>query len=160
MATQTSLPASFVSGNILTAQQQNDLRGAFRVLQLFSVVGNTSQTSTSATYADVTGLSVTITPQSATSKILLISANHLLASGAVADAGIQFLRGATTIYTSVNAVLATNTGGSFSSIYLDSPASTSATTYKVQFNRNGGTGTVFSSIATTQSNLIVAEISA
>jgi hypothetical protein len=31
MATPTNLPASFVSGAILTAAQQNDLRGAFRV---------------------------------------------------------------------------------------------------------------------------------
>lgn len=160
MATQTNLPASFVAGAILTADQQNNLRGAFRILQLFSVQGATQQTSVSATYADVTSLTVTITPQSSTNKILIVSTNSLLASAASADAGIQFLRGATTIYTGVAAVLATNTGGSFTSIYLDSPATTSATTYKAQFNRNSGTGTVYSSIAGTLSNLIVMEISA
>jgi hypothetical protein len=160
MATPTNLPAAATAGQVYTAANVNDLRGAFRILQLFSVVGNTQQTTTSATYGDVTGLSVTITPQATSSKILIISANHLLASGAVADAGIRFLRDATNIYTSVNAVLATNTGGSFVSVFLDSPASTSAITYKVQVNRTGGTGTVYSSIATTQSNLVVAEISA
>jgi hypothetical protein len=33
MATPTNLPATFVAGNVLTAAQQNGLRGAFRVLQ-------------------------------------------------------------------------------------------------------------------------------
>ena len=160
MATPTNLPASFTVGQLFTSTQANDLRGAFRVLQVFSVVGNTQQTTTSATYGDITGLSITITPQSTTSKILLIAANHLIASGAVADAGIRFLRGATNIFTSVQGVMATNTGGSFVSVYLDSPSTTSATTYKVQVNRNSGTGTVYSSVATTQSNLFIAEISA
>ena len=34
MATPTTLPAAFVSGAILTADQMNNLRGAFRVLQV------------------------------------------------------------------------------------------------------------------------------
>jgi hypothetical protein len=160
MATPTNLPAAQTTGNVLTAAYVNDLRGAFRVLQVFSVQGATQQTSTSATYADVTSLTVTITPQASTNKILIVSTNALLASAASADAGIQFLRGATTIYTSVSAIMATNTGGTFTNIYLDSPATTSATTYKVQFNRNAGTGTVFSSIASTLSNLVIMEISA
>lgn len=160
MATPTSLPASFVDGTVLSAATMNNLRGAFRILQLESVQGATQQTSTSATYADVTSLSVTITPQATSNKILLVSTNSLLASGAAADCGIRFLRGATNIFTSVQFIGATNTGASVTSIYLDSPATTSATTYKVQFNRNAGTGTVYSSITNTLSNLVVMEISA
>jgi hypothetical protein len=160
MATPTNLPAAQTTGNVLTAAYMNDLRGAFRVLQLFSVVGNTPQTTTSSTYADVTGLTVTITPQSTNNKILIISANHLYGITNPVDVGIRFLRGATNIFTSIQAVLATNTGGSFVSVFLDSPSTTSAITYKVQFNRNSGTGTVNSSVATTQSNLVIAEISA
>ena len=160
MAAFTSLPASQTTGNVLTAAYMNDLRGAFRVLQLSSVQGNTEQTSTSATYADVTGLSVTLTPQATTNKILIISTNSLLASANAADCGIRLLRGATNIFTSVQFIGAANTGASVTSIFLDSPATTSATTYKVQFNRNAGTGTVYSSITGTLSNLVVMEISA
>ncbi len=160
MAAFTSLPASQTTGNVLTAAYMNDLRGAFRVLQLSSVQGNTQQTSTSATYADVTGLSVTLTPQATTNKILIISTNSLLASANAADCGIRLLRGATDIFTSVQFIGAANTGASVTSIFLDSPATTSATTYKVQFNRNAGTGTVYSSITGTLSNLVVMEISA
>lgn len=160
MAAFTSLPASQTTGNVLTAAYMNDLRGAFRVLQLSSVQGNTQQTSTSATYADVTGLSVTLTPQATTNKVLIISTNSLLASANAADCGIRLLRGATDIFTSVQFIGAANTGASVTSIFLDSPATTSATTYKVQFNRNAGTGTVYSSITGTLSNLVVMEISA
>lgn len=160
MATQTSLPASFVSGNILTAQQQNDLRGAFRILQLFSVQGSTTQISTTTTFVDITGLTVTITPQSATNKILIVSANSLLASGTSAEGGIRFLRGSTTIFDSVQGILDGNTGGSFSSMFLDSPASTSPIIYKAQFNRSTGTGQLYSSIGGTLSNFLVMEISA
>ena len=39
MATPTTLPATFVSGNVLEALQLNDLRGAFRVLQTVSSMG-------------------------------------------------------------------------------------------------------------------------
>ena len=160
MATPTNLPAAATTGQVYTAANVNDLRGAFRVLQLFSVLGNTQQTTTSTTFGDITGLSVTITPQSTSNKILLISSNSLYAGGAAADAGIRFLRGATNIFTSTQAIMPANSGGAFSSIYLDSPATTSPTTYKVQVNRAFGTGTVYSNIPSTVSNLIVCEISA
>jgi len=160
MATQTSLPATAVAGDILTASYVNNLRGAFRVLQLFVSPMETEQTSTTTTYADITGGSVTITPQAATNKILIISTNALLAASSASDAGIRFLRGATAIYTEIAAVMGTNTGGNFMSMHLDSPNTTSATTYKVQFNRALGTGTIFSSINTTAGAFLVAEISA
>jgi len=159
MATPTTLPSAFVSGNVLLASELNDLRGAFRILQLSVVETNTQQTSTSATYADVTGGSISITPSATSNKILIVSADSLLASSAAADAGIRFVRDATNIFTGVAGVMAGNTGGSFTSIYLDAPATTSATTYKVQFNRNGGTGTVYHSISSTKSTFLVAEIS-
>ena len=130
----------------------------FSVLQTKSVQASTQQTSTSGTYADITGQTLTITPNSATNKILIVSTNSLLASSASCDIGIRILRGATNIFTSIQGILASNTGGSFTSIYLDSPATTSATTYQVQFNRNGGSGTAYSNINTTLGNLVVMEI--
>ena len=128
------------------------------VLQTLSVQSSTQQTSTSSTYADITGHTLTITPSSATSKILIMSANSLLASVNSCDIGIRILRDSTNIFTSVNGILPANQGGSFSTMYMDSPATTSATTYKVQFNRNAGSGTAYSNISGTLSNLVVMEI--
>ena len=160
MATPTNLPASFVSGAVLTAAQQNDLRGAFRVLQVATAVTTTQQSSTSATFVDCTGQSVTITPQAATNKILLISTNSLIASVFNANVNIRFLRNATTVYTAIAGFIAADSGGNFTSIQIDSPNTTSAVTYKVQFARAAGTGTVFSNLSGAASTFLVMEISA
>ena len=130
----------------------------FSVLQTKSVQSSTQQTSTSSTYADITSHTLTITPNSATNKILIVSTNSLLASGLACDVGIRILRDATNIFTSVQGVFAANVGASVTSIYLDSPATTSATTYKVQFNRATGSGTAYSNVSGTLSNLVVMEI--
>ena len=160
MATPTNLPAAFIAGQVLTSSQTNDLRGAFRVLQVFYAVTGVQVTSASTTFVDV-GLSITITPQSATSKILIFNAQSCYASGGIADSDIRFLRGAGQVYISRTSVLATTTGGSFSNFYLDSPATTSPITYKVQGNRAFGTGSAVFQIANlAASSLLVAEISA
>ena len=71
MATPTTLPATFVSGAVLTAAQQNDLRGAFRVLQVVTEQTTIETTSNSSTFIATT-LTATITPSSTSSKILII----------------------------------------------------------------------------------------
>jgi len=72
MATPTSLPATFVAGNVLTAAQMNDLRGAFRILQVVSTTKTDTFTTTSTSFTDVTGMSVTITPTATSSKVLVL----------------------------------------------------------------------------------------
>jgi hypothetical protein len=160
MATPTNLPAAATTGQVYTAANVNDLRGAFRVLQLFSVQASTQQTSINTTYVDITSATVTITPQATSNKILIVSTNSFLASVAAATAGLRILRGATSIFASAQALMSADTGGSFTTIYLDSPATTSATTYKIQFRRDSGTGTLYSNLGGTLSNLLVVEISA
>ena len=73
MATPTTLPATFVAGNVLEAEQLNDLRGAFRVLQTVSTTKTDTFSSAVTAFTDVTGLSVSITPSSATSTILVMA---------------------------------------------------------------------------------------
>jgi hypothetical protein len=48
MAAVTTLPAAFVAGNVLTAAQLNNLRGAFRVLQVVQSITTTAVTITSS----------------------------------------------------------------------------------------------------------------
>jgi hypothetical protein len=140
MATPTTLPATFVSGNVLTAAQMNDLRGAFRVLQVVFGSTATEVSNSTSTYADTT-LTATITPQSTSSKVLvMVSQNGVRKSGADGNSrmDIQLLRGATGIVKFAGNVLMTNSATnlwipSASCFYLDSPATVSATTYKTQF---------------------------
>jgi hypothetical protein len=152
MATPTTLPATFVSGNVLEASQLNALRGAFRVLQVNSTTLSTTFTTASTSYTDITGLSVSITPSFTSSKILVFA--NLMGSQdfGINDGGyVRAVRDSTAIAvgdasgTHVQVSTSFEVGfGSFMSSasinYLDSPATTSALTYKIQLvNSSAGT---------------------
>ena len=133
--------------------------GGGKVLQVVNATYSTQTSTTSTTFAD-TGLTATITPTSATSKILVF-VNQVgchRASGTNGALQLRLLRGATSIVT-FEKYLGYNSGtveinaGSASTTYLDSPATTSATTYKTQLatdlasytlavQANGGTSTM------------------
>jgi hypothetical protein len=153
MATPTTLPAAFVAGQILTAAEQNALRGAFRVLQVVSVAKTDTFTTTSGTFVDVTGLTVSITPSSATSKILILAT--VSGNGQLGVASLQgiLVRGATPI--AVGDAAGSRTQTSFGNIennasdqetapimFLDSPATTASTTYKIQVRSTTAAQTV------------------
>lgn len=153
MATPTTLPAAFVAGQVLTAAQQNALRGAFRVLQVVSTTLPTTFTTTSTSYTDITGLSVSITPSSTSSQILVFASVNGSEDVGVNDAGIQLVRGSTAICVGTTVASRTSVSSQFSSyfasvqtsqnvVFLDSPATVSATTYKVQVI-NGSAGTAY-----------------
>jgi len=113
-----------------------------KVLQVIGASTTSSTTITSTSLTD-TGITATITPSSATSKILVMIAIHRKANRGTAAVitGHSLLRGATEILGwGNNSGFGMEAVGSSSVqiidqapiIYLDSPATTSATTYKVQ----------------------------
>ena len=121
--------------------------------QVVSTTKTDTFTMTSSTFADVTGLSVTITPTANTSKILVfVNCSMQGAYGSSAISG-RLLRDSTAISVGTAAGSRTQaTVGNFigqdggaqnngSMTYLDSPATTSAVTYKIQVlsNTNGNT---------------------
>ena len=163
MATPTNLPASFTVGQTLTAAQVNGLRGAFRILQVVSAETTTQVASTSTTFVDTT-LSATITPQSTSSKILVAFSQSIYTQGTGTGCTMRLMRGATILKTYADLSYGTNSGilvhhGFYE---LDSPATTSATTYKTQFNRGIGSATVYVQVNTVQnaSTMILLEVSA
>jgi hypothetical protein len=167
MATPTNLPAAAVAGDILTAAYVNNLRGAFRVLQVVSATYSTATQNITSTYAD-TGLTASITPQATSSKILvMVSQNGCYKqNGNAANALLlKLVRGATLVGQLANAGGFTNTDirndfGSVSGFFLDSPASIASVTYKTQFaNIFNGTG-VYVQEAGETSSIILCEISA
>lgn len=178
MPTPTSLPGSFTAGDVLTAANMNNLRGAFRILQVSQAVKTDTFTLNSTTFSDVTGLSVTITPYSNTSKFLLVA--NLNVGSAGGGVQLRFTGGNSTNYVGDTAgsrirvgAEADVTAGQFMDnvnlIYLDSPATASAVTYKVQI-RNWTAGDVYvnrssadtdnANHARAASSLIVCEVSA
>lgn len=108
------------------------------VIQVVSAGTTTGVTVSNQTETD-TGVTATITPTSASNKILvLVTMMGVFKSSGNADNRVHLLlkRGTTTI-NNVGAVFATGTAlnqrGGISISKLDSPATTSATTYKVTF---------------------------
>jgi hypothetical protein len=174
MATPTNLPASFVTGAVLTAAQQNDLRGAFRNLQCVQTNLNTITSTTSASAVDISGFSVSITPQSTSNKVL-VTVNLNVGFASADDTYFYLLRGSTAIgggtggTTSVAAYrrgnIISDTGmDTITMSFLDSPATTSATTYKMQWSTR--VGTLYANrrgqdtLVATTSTITVEEISA
>ena len=123
--------------------------GIVQVVQNFT---SSEVSMTSETFAD-TGLNCTITPKFQSSKILVIvnQQYRLIRSSSQSGGGFQILRGSTVIQTGPN----NNTGSGafgldvevdgsnttttahlsrYNIMYLDSPSTTSATTYKTQMS--------------------------
>ena len=167
MATPTSLPATFVAGNVLTAAQMNDLRGAFRILQVVQTEYSSVFSTTSTSFVDVTGLDVTITPTAATSKVLLI-ANGAGEINANRLAFFTLFRGGAS--TGTNLGHATAGFGSnysqyglrtfFSIAYVDSPATTSATTYNVAIRSDNASGSASVMNGSMKNTILALEVSA
>jgi hypothetical protein len=113
------------------------------VLQVVQGSYGTETETSSNSYVD-TGLSVSITPTSATSKILaILNMNGVGKNSNNTSARIALVRGSTNIGESrdigFNNSTTANYIGTVDIIILDSPATTSATTYKAQFLSTGGT---------------------
>lgn len=167
MATPTNLPSSFVAGDILTAANMNLLRGGFRVLQVVFGSTATPVSNSTVTAAD-TGLTATITPQFSTSKVLVLVAQNGgdKSSGNVANAiKLLLVRGASTIQQITNSAGYTGTAlnirtATIGTAYLDSPATTSATTYKTQFANGVAAAAVSLQVNSETSTIVLLEISA
>jgi hypothetical protein len=142
--TTTGISASAISTGTLAAARL-PAGSVLQVLQavktdVFSVNGNES----AMVFSDITGLSVSITPASASNKILVFG--DVLTGVAVnGEASIRLIRGSTSIYIGGADGSRTRATGAAAYdnddsevfyrqtfIYLDSPATTNSTTYKVQ----------------------------
>ena len=139
------------NGQVLTAAsgQATGLQWATpaggKLLQVVSTTKTDTFTTSSTSFVDITGLSVSITPTSATSTIMVLVS--LQASGEFNSnsASSRLMRGATAIFIGdaassrdrASADIIGGSGGnrvtsSVAPMFLDSPATTSSTTYKVQ----------------------------
>jgi hypothetical protein len=145
--TVLTLPA--VTGTVLTDTSPK----AGNVIQVVSTAKTDVFTTTSTSFVDVTGLSVSITPTSASSKIFITTSFEfgmnsgggypqfrMLRDSTVINAGasagsrtLGMLSMGGGIYNSDNA-----TGLNCASSFVDSPATTSAITYKIQARQSAG----------------------
>jgi hypothetical protein len=159
------LPA--VDGTILTSASQSIPKAALPTGSVLQVVSTTKTdtftASATETFQDVTGLSALITPISSSSKILII-AYVAIGSSDNAWAGMRLLRGSTNICIGDASGSRSQVTGSFFDqnfpisisylpiVFLDSPATTSSTTYKIQINARTGFGASYVNRTATDNN--------
>ena len=139
-----------------TASATLDTLGrAGNILQVIQAVKTDTATTTSEnTFVD-TGLSVSITPSSASNKFL-VTANLNFSAGDMQNIAWRLVRGSTDLYMGAAASNRTRASGAVrvstnqdaehqncTSVFLDSPNTTSATTYKVQWCRTYSTSTIY-----------------
>jgi hypothetical protein len=129
------------------------------VVQVVTGTTATDTSTGSTTYVD-TNLTATITPKFSTSRILVIVNQFIRTDGGGAGS-IRIMRGGTVIWTpgqDYAIASTTDVRQVFNMTYLDSPATTSATVYKTQFNRS--TGNVYVNGNGTRSQITLMEIRA
>lgn len=165
-----TLPAA--TGNILTSATTTGFP-AGSVLQVVNFTDATYQSTTSTTFAD-TSLTLSITPSSASNKILVlitlngIGKNTVTASGGAGS--YRLVNGSNSLIANIfdgagwTGVSEYNPGLGASFIYLDSPNTTSAYTYKVQYaseqSGQGATLNWYNDNAVTRSTITLMEIAA
>lgn len=116
---------------------QSEMAGAGQVLQVVNATYATETSFTTNAWTD-SGVTATITPKSSTSKILvLIDLTGCIKQSSDTGINAKIVRNSTDLVTIANQAARTGTTtqndiGSISSCYLDSPATSSATTYKIQ----------------------------
>lgn len=149
------------------------------VLQIQSVIKTDTFSMTSTTFADVTGLSVSITPKSTTSKIFVMAA--VSGTGQLSSTNFfgRLMRDSTAIAVADAASSRTQStiaardqdnGSVMPVMFLDSPATVSSVTYKIQVRSQGSGSAIYinrtgpdadsATTARTVSSITVFEVSA
>ena len=158
----TGLPAAQLTG---TQTLPKGTLPTGSVLQVVNATYSTATSNSTGTYAD-TGLTASITPTSATSKILVIVHQaDVFKSTNDTSVRLRLVRGATDIvqfslFAAGNGTTATNVNGSVGTSFLDSPATTSSTTYKTTFASTGSNAVATVQFSNSTSTITLMEIAA
>jgi hypothetical protein len=168
-ASGVTLPTSSLSGTVATAQIADSAITRAKMgftgvpLQIVQVVNTTSITTTSTSFV-ASSLTASITPTFSTSKILV------MVFGGIYDQTITGTYNSSTVYRNNTTNLSTSSNGNMQSTYmpnstytsnqsimfLDSPATTSSTTYTFYVKVGGGTGYFNNSVVLTMTLMEIA----
>ena len=136
-----------------------------KVVQIIYATTTSYVANSTSTFADTT-LTATITPTSASNKVLVLLSQNTISKGTSDTAlDLKILRASTTIG-NIEGLLKTNDTGAINAScsieILDSPATTSATIYKTQFRSAGNNASVavqnYSGTPITNSTIILMEV--
>ena len=156
IANEAVVTADIANGAVTSAKMASGAAranfGAGAVLQVVSTIKTDTASTTSASWSDISGLSVSITPTSSTSRILVLL--NVTGGNNNGGAAVKLLRDSTDIAISTTAT-GSQTNASFGNYFdngdansmrghgltfLDSPSTTSSITYKAQFRMGTTSG--------------------
>ena len=145
-ASLTQIPAANIVG-VATAGFGN---GILQVVQTFKSDTTSFTSNSQTTFSDISGMSVSITPSNSSNKILVFFTANVSCSSQNRNNTIRLLRdstvvGAGTAGSTVNGSIIDRTKDDDildpkSNMFLDSPSTTSAITYKLQWTCEGSGG--------------------
>jgi hypothetical protein len=173
----------FAPGEVLAAADLNDTFGSKlniaggKILQIVRATDSTTRSTTSTSLVDVTGMSVTISPQKTDSTLILLFSLYLGAEwtgggGAAGDRRVECQiadssnnplpgsQGQHGIVNLVDAVTTTATQQFCQLIGISTPSTTSAVTYKMRFRVVNATTTGLVLNAGAQAQMFAIEVSA
>jgi len=137
--------------------------GGGKVLQVVQATYSTAISSSSSSFTD-TGLTASITPTSATSKVLVFIGGKMQKSSGNADNSIalRLVRGSTNLITNTALYTASTLTfqTSYSLVYQDNPATTASTTYKLQIASENNTASVAFMFGSETATIVLMEIGA
>jgi hypothetical protein len=160
----TSQNATFAGTLTATGKLASSSMPTGSVLQVLQTTKTDIFSTTSTTMVDITGLSISITPSSTSNKILVLFSGSIASNNNQNSVGIQLSRGGSALFVgdaagsrvqatamAYSANVDTQYPANFS--YLDSPATTSSTTYTIQMRCNS-TGTAYLSRSSADANTV------
>jgi hypothetical protein len=134
-----------------------------KILQVVSTFKDDTFNTSSTSFVDITGMSATITPTSTGSKILALVQMQTASSTNSQIFWVNLLRGATLIAQPASGTNpstqtrrvgpSVNDSSNVGITFLDSPATVSATTYKLQIKVDGGVAYVNSLLSSNYSSV-------
>jgi len=134
--------------------------GAGAIVQIVSASYSTAASTSGTTFVD-TGLTVNITPKYSNSKLLIsVRTGEMKVADASTGVGVTLFRGTTGIVEVCKyACFPTANSRSYASATtIDEPNTTSQVTYKTQFKRTAGTGSVTHCEDSTTAYITIMEI--
>jgi hypothetical protein len=161
---------TYTAGEVLTAASLNaNLSFAAtnpisKIVQVVQGTYATSTTTTSTSYV-TTGLSLSITPTLNTSKVLILVTMPVQNTSNTSDSKFTIFRGTvagTNLFGAVGSGIfyseANGLNVVYASNFLDSPATTSATTYTVGMKVSAATTTAHAQVASATSSITLIEV--
>jgi|TARA_R100000084_G_C4636099_1_gene141092 hypothetical protein len=145
----TNLSSGFINGTTAVG----------KILQVQNQRLTSEFNTTSGSYVD-TGVTKSITPSAATSKILVIYGSGMNYTSSGTEMAMNCMRDSTQLNSVIINLDGTASTGGSAFMILDEPNTTSSVTYKVQIKRNNGGGNCYISVNNSLSTFTLMEIGA